>query len=106
MDPLGHRFEVYARQVTDLPVTWGEPVEVRLPQFLAQRYEAHGIRVADQPMLAVVLKDDEVPPPTVLHKQVHRLLDLLGAEKGGFCLVAEQLPPYLAGAWSRCGCRS
>jgi DNA-binding MarR family transcriptional regulator len=70
-------------------------VAVRLPLYLAQRFEAHVIRVADQPMIAAVLKGDDLPPPTVLHNQVHRLLDLIGAESDGFCLVAEQLPPYL-----------
>lgn len=95
MDALGHRFEVYASQVIGLPVTWGQPMDAPLPHYLVQRYEAHAIRVADRPMVAVVLKGDELPPPLALHKQIHRLLELLDAEKGAFCLVAEQLPPYL-----------
>lgn len=95
METLGHRFKVYVRQVTDLPVTWGEPVDIRLPTFLAQRYEAHDIWVADQSMIAVVVKDQEAPAPTILYKQVQHLLALLGVKPGAYCLVADQLPTYL-----------
>lgn len=95
MNPLGQRFQAYASQVTDLPLTWGEPLSIALPQYLAHRYAVYGLRVDGRPMHAVVLKEEEAPPPTVLQKQVHQLLDLAGAQRDGFCLVAENLSPYL-----------
>lgn len=95
MNPLGQRFEAYARQVTDLPVNWGEAVPAALPAYLAQRYVVHRIQVDGLPMHVVVLKDGEPLPPKALQKQVHQLLALVGAQQGGYCLVAEHLPPYL-----------
>lgn len=95
MNPLGQRFEAYASQVTDLPVNWGAAVAVALPLYLAQRYEAHQIRVDGWPMHAVILKGNEPLPPKVVQKQVYQLLDLVGAQIDGYCLVAEHLPPYL-----------
>ena len=65
-----------------------------MPPFLAQRYVPHAITVADSPMLAVRLVGDELPP-TRLHKQVHHLLQVLAVNEDSFCLVAEQLSPYL-----------
>lgn len=95
MYALGQRFQVYASQVTALPVAWGEPVDARLPQYLAHRYAAYHIRVDGWPMHAIVVKGDEPPPPAVLHKQVHQLLEIVGGQTAAFCLVAEHLPPYL-----------
>jgi hypothetical protein len=95
MDPLGQRFQAYVSHVTDMPVTWGARVDARLPQYLAHRYEAYRIRVDRRQTLAIVLIADEPPPPLVLQKQVHQLMDLLGTPSDGFCLVAEQIPPYL-----------
>ena len=95
MDALGQRFEAYASQVTDLPMTWGEAVPAVLPAYLNQRYAVHRITVDWLPMYAVILKGNEPLPPRALQKQVHQLLDLVGAQKGGYCLVAEHLPPYL-----------
>lgn len=95
MNSLAQRFAAYASQVTDLPMRWGGSVDVCLPQYLEHRYAVYGIRVDGRPIHAILLKGDETPPPTVLRKQVHQLLELVGAQQGGYCLVAEQLPSYL-----------
>ena len=95
MDTLGQRFALYASQVMGLPVSWGRAVATRLPAYLAHRYEPYHIDVDGHAWYAIVLKDDEPLTPTLLRKQVEQLLDLIDAGAEEYCLVTEQLPPYL-----------
>ncbi|MCC5885895.1 MAG: hypothetical protein JJT88_05605 [Gammaproteobacteria bacterium] len=95
MRTLAERVQTYATEVTGLPVTWGARLSVRLPQYLSSRYEVHAIRVDGLEQHAILLPDKDLPSPTVLDKHVRQLAELIGAVQGGYCLVAENLPPYL-----------
>ena len=95
MHQLAPPFQAYVQQITGRAPVWLPWTGGTLRGYLEQRYAPALAMLDGQVWLVVFLRQQDVPAPLQLLKQVEQLAARLVPPAAGTCLVAEHLPPYL-----------